>query len=493
MRRLFLIYLCFFLLFDQLKAQKQEPTIPLTLSEAIELARKFATEAINAQHEFTTEYWNYKASEATFLPILTLSSNPNLNRSISKITQPDGSEKFIDQNILSTDVTLTASQNIKFTGGNLFLKSSVQNLYQFKHTNTTFQTVPIQIGYTQDLFGYNDLKWQNKVTPLKYEEAKKRYLETLEFVTLVAISKYFNLAVAQSNLSIAQTNFNVADSLYSLAEDAYLKGKISESKILHLEMERLQAQRNILVYNDEHLNAQEALKEFLKYTDDVNFSTHIDSIIPHYSISSNQALSYARDNSPKMINLSLQKIESESNVALAKSNSGLQANLFLQIGLSQTADRFKAAYRDPIDQQIVSIGITIPILDWNNSKNQIKAAKSKHEQTLNQIGDQTQLFDLHIKSLVRDYNNQWNKVNVQIKTDRVATQRLNAAIEEYKSGALSILELQNAISAKEEARLQYLLSLKRFWTLLYSIRSVTLFDFENQHEIAVNYTELIKD
>ncbi|HAC21891.1 MAG TPA: hypothetical protein DCF91_07305, partial [Porphyromonadaceae bacterium] len=256
---------------------------------------------------------------------------------------------------------------------------------------------------------------------------------------------------------------------------------------------RLQAQRNILVYNDEHLNAQEALKVFLKYTDDVNFSTHIDSIIPHYSISSNQALSYARDNSPKMINLSLQKIESESNVALAKSNSGLQANLFLQIGLSQTADRFKAAYRDPIDQQIVSIGITIPILDWNNSKNQIKAAKSKHEQTLSQIVDQTQLFDLHIKSLVREYNNQWNKVNVQIKTDQVATQRLNAAIAEYKSGALSILELQNAISAKEEARLQYLLSLERFWTLLYSIRSVTLFDFENQHEIAVNYTDLIKD
>ena len=36
-----------------------------------------------------------------------------------------------------------------------------------------FSTVPVSIGYRQSLFGYNSLKWDRRIEPLRYAEAKK--------------------------------------------------------------------------------------------------------------------------------------------------------------------------------------------------------------------------------------------------------------------------------------------------------------------------------
>ena len=58
------------------------------------------------------------------------------------------------------------------------------------------------IGYRQSLFGYNSLKWDKRIEPLRYQEAKKSYVETLELVSANAINKYFALATAQSNYDI---------------------------------------------------------------------------------------------------------------------------------------------------------------------------------------------------------------------------------------------------------------------------------------------------
>lgn len=59
------------------------------------------------------------------------------------------------------------------------------------------------IGYRQSLFGYNSLKWDKRIEPVRYQEAKKSYVETLELVSANAINKFFALATAQSNYDIA--------------------------------------------------------------------------------------------------------------------------------------------------------------------------------------------------------------------------------------------------------------------------------------------------
>ena len=103
------------LLTELLTAQDQ--TTELSLKQVIEIARMESPDAQTARHSFRSAYWNYKYYRANYLPSLSLTSDPNLNRAINKITMGDGSVKFVEQNLLNTDLTLNLSQNLSWTGG----------------------------------------------------------------------------------------------------------------------------------------------------------------------------------------------------------------------------------------------------------------------------------------------------------------------------------------------------------------------------------------
>ena len=129
----------------------------------------------------------------------------------------DGSVKFVEQNLLNTDLTLNLSQNLSWTGGSFFLETSAQRMDLFSEHKYSWQTSPIMIGYRQSLFGYNSLKWDRRIEPVRYQEAKKSYVETLELVSANAINKFFALATAQSDYDIASFNYANANTLYRLS------------------------------------------------------------------------------------------------------------------------------------------------------------------------------------------------------------------------------------------------------------------------------------
>ena len=169
--------LAFYILFIAGTATAQEETISLTLQQAIEIAQEHSPQAQAARHTYRAAYWNYRFFRANYLPSVTLSSSPNLNREINKITQPDGTNQFVKQNQLSTDLSLKINQNVWFTGGSFFIKTTTQRIDEFENDLTAYNTQPIVVGYEQSLFGYNSLKWNRRIEPIRYREARKTYSE----------------------------------------------------------------------------------------------------------------------------------------------------------------------------------------------------------------------------------------------------------------------------------------------------------------------------
>ena len=88
----------------------QSDTLTLTLGEAIAMAQQRSYDARAAHHTLLAAEWSYKFHKANHLPTLTLTSSPNLNRVINKITLPDGSSSFVEQNQLSTNIALGITQ-----------------------------------------------------------------------------------------------------------------------------------------------------------------------------------------------------------------------------------------------------------------------------------------------------------------------------------------------------------------------------------------------
>ena len=298
----------------------QEHTMELTLGQTIERARRQSPDAQTAQHSFRSAYWNYKYYRANYLPALKLTSDPYLNRAINKITMSDGSVKFVEQNLLSTDLTLSLTQNIPWTGGTLFVETSAQRLDLFSDNSTSWQTSPINVGYSQSLFGYNSLKWNRRIEPLRYQEAKKTYVETLELVAANATQKFFALATAQSNYEIASTNYANADTLYTYAQGRYNIGTITENEMLQLELNKLTEETNRMNAHIEVENCMQELRSYLGIQEDILIKVDVSDHVPNLHIDLNTALITARQNSPDILDMQRRKLESESRVASARAD-----------------------------------------------------------------------------------------------------------------------------------------------------------------------------
>ena len=463
-------------------------TMQLTLWESIKMAQDFSPEARAAEHTYRAAYWSYRAYKANYLPGVSLVSTPFLNRQINKITQPDGTEQFIRQNQLSINLSLEISQNIWFTGGNVFVQTGTQRIDELSSKSKSYSTIPFSIGYSQSIFGYNSLKWDRKIEPVRFKETRKTYAETLELISAKTCELFFNLATAQANLKIAEANYASADTLYRYARGRYEIGSITENEMLQLEVNKLNEETNMMKAGIEVDDAMLTFRSFLGIRDGTEIEVTLDpEDIEPFEVPLDKALVLAYENSPEMETYERLRLESKSNLAAARAERGLKADLYLQLGLSQTGNELLSSYRNPMNQQYVSLSLAVPILDWGKGKGKVRVAKSQIELVETQVGQALTDFELNVHKMVRQFNLQAKQVEVAIKTDETARKRYDVAMKLYLMGKSSILDLNAATAEKDSARRNCLSAMKTYWTLYFGLRSMTQYDFRNGCEIEISY------
>lgn len=489
------LFFCLTLLLPVLppgEAYEQPSVTELTLEEAVCRAQQYSSDAQTARHSFRSQYWNYRYYLANYLPAVTLTSDPYLNRAINKIAMADGTVKFVEQNLLGTDLSLVITQNVPWTGGSLFVETAVQRLDMLDDNHTSWQTSPVNIGYRQSLFGYNSLKWNQRIEPVRYREAKKSYVETLELVAARATDLFFALAAAQSSYETALYNYAHADTLYQYAQGRYGIGTITENEMLQLELNKLIEETKRMNALIEVENSMQTLRSYLAVQDSIDLKVKIDPCVPGFHIEPEEALLLAHENSPDIQGMIRRKLESESAVAQARANAGLKADIYIRFGLTQTADKLREAYRSPLDQQYVTLGVSLPILDWGRRKGQVRVARSRRDLVHTQVEQDQTDFALNIRKLVKQFNLQALRVQVAARTDETAQRRHDVARRLYLLEKSSLLDLNASVAEKDNARRNYIGALHNYWSLYYALRSLTLYDFEQNRELTSDIEELIR-
>jgi outer membrane protein TolC len=91
---------------------------PLSLDQVVAIARSDSRAAAQARDRFRASLWQFRVQRASFLPTLSLiGTAPDLTRSISKQSLPDGSEAFVRQSFRSSGLRLSIGKTIGTTGG----------------------------------------------------------------------------------------------------------------------------------------------------------------------------------------------------------------------------------------------------------------------------------------------------------------------------------------------------------------------------------------
>ena len=217
----------------------------LSLEETIALACDQSLSAHRARNSFLSEYWSYRSYRAARLPSLTLSMTPlRYDRTFkSRYDSETNRDVYRQQQSLYSYGNLALSQNVDLTGGTLYFDSEMGFVRNFGSTTyQQYSTVPIRIGYSQQLVGYNRFKWEKQIEPLRYEKAKRTLLYTLESISETAASYFFNLAMAEVAYNLAESGLASSDTLYRIVgRERQQIASISQADLLTLRLDWINA------------------------------------------------------------------------------------------------------------------------------------------------------------------------------------------------------------------------------------------------------------
>jgi outer membrane protein TolC len=224
--------------------------------------------------------------------------------------------------------------------------------------------------------------------------------------------------------------------------------------------------------------------------------TIIECVLPSnitsaLQIDVDEAVQKALQNNPDILSEQQSLLTEDQNVAQTKADNGLSVNINAQAGLNQKSTILGDAYQNPSQYQNLAIAsLSIPIMDWGKRKGAVLVAKSNREVVRNSVNQAKIDFQQSVLMNVMEFNLQSEQVYNSAKADTIAKMGFEVTMQRFKIGKLDITKLNLARNDVENARKAYISSLRKYWTNYFTIRQLTLFNFENKSDLTVDFDKI---
>ena len=469
-------------------------TQTLTLQQSIAIATDSSLQTFRVKNLYRSSYWEYKSYKAARLPSLTLSLTPiRFNRDfVSRYDSENNIDIYRQQQSLSSYGNLSLTQNVDFTGGTFFIDSELGYFRNIgDNAYSQFSSVPFRVGYSQALFGYNSFKWERKIEPLKYEKAKKEFLYSCEEISETSIQYFFNLAMAQLEYDLAVENVTSSDSLFYIGSERLKIASISQADLLTLKLDALNAKNTLKSVS---IGLKRAMLSFLAYLNlpkDTEIHLELPDRPTNIEVAFDQALSLSKENNPDYIEYQLNILAAEKEVERTQKKTAFDANITASVGFNQVADNFISAYQNPLEQDVVRVGLSIPLVDWGVRKGNANMAKSNLNVARISVQQSQTYLEQDVMLTVSDYGVQQNMIASAEEAQSLANLAYNSTKQRFMIGKADVNSLTLSLGRLNTAQKNYIIALKNYWLSFYKLRKLTLYDFEKKVSLSYQFDELM--
>jgi outer membrane protein TolC len=455
--------------------------ITLTLEQTIAIAADSSLEAFRTKNMYLAGYWKYRTYQAGRLPGLSLNLTPA--QYYRDITKRYDSENDLDiyrkQESFYASGGLQVKQNFDLLGGSFFLNSDLGYMRNLgANAYTQYTSVPIMIGYQQELIGYNPFKWERKIEPLKFETVKKEFLYNMEQLSEQATVYFFDLAMAQVEYNMALDNVSSTDTLYQVGEQRQKIASITKADLLTLKLDAVNARNTLQNAEISLKRAMFALASYLNFDKNTEIRLRMPGRPVNRVLSVDEALVHARDNNPKFLDLRRQVLEAEQEVDRAKKESMFNASLRASIGFNQVANTFRDAYSNLLPQDVVSVSVSIPLVDWGVRKGKYNVARNTLNVTQISARQEELSLEEDLIMTVGDFNVQQNLILSAEEALDLSQMAYAETKQRFIIGKADINSLTLSLNRQQEAERNYVRALRNYRLSYYKIRKLTLHDFE---------------
>ncbi len=475
--------------------KESSDSLVLDLQAVVDMANSSSLSAFRAKNMYLASYWEYRAFKANRLPSLSLNLVPA--RYHRDFTRRYDFEQNVDiyreQQSFYAYGNLALQQNFDLLGGTFFVDSELGYLRNFgDKAYSQYNSVPIRIGYRQQLLGYNRFKWEKKIEPLKFEKAKKELIYNLEQTAEEATTYFFDLAMAQAKHKLAKENLNSADTLYRIGQEKHKIAGIKQTELLTLKLDMINAKNSLKNAEISEKRAMFALASYLKMEKDAKLRLILPDYPDKVNVSVSNAIEYAKQNNPKFLKSRQNLLELEQNLDKTKKESMFNLGISASVGFNQVAKTFEAVYQSPQQQDVASLTLLIPILDWGVRKGRYNMALNNlHVAELTSQQEELKIEE-DVIITVGDFEVQQNMIAGAEEALNLAKLTHEQTKQRFIIGDVDINSITLSNNRYQEAQHNYILALKNYWLSYFKIRRLTLYDFEKNAPITVEFDTVLR-
>ena len=171
------------------------------------------------------------------------------------------------------------------------------------------------------------------------------------------------------------------------------------------------------------------------------------------------------------------KRQAERNVDKTKKESRFNASVNASIGFNQVADNFGDVYHKPMQQDLVSVSVSIPLVDWGVRKGKYNMARNNLNVVKTSARQDEISLDEEVIMTVNDFNIQQNMITSAEEALDLSILAYNETRQRFIIGKADINSLTLSLNRQQEAQQNYISALQNYWLNYYKIRKLTLHDF----------------
>ena len=461
--------------------------VTLDLDRTVRLATDSSLSVQKYQSVYDASRYQYLSWQASRKPQFSLESTPvSYQRYMTqRYLSAEDRDVYRQQRMFYSQAGIHATQTMESWGGEFYGSTQLGFLRSFGDDDKTqFMTVPIKVGYKQDLLFYNPLKWNRQIEPMKLTLAEKSLVYNIETNSEEAVGKFFTLALAQEQLRMAEEYLASCDTIYSIAERRYRIASISKAELSILALQKTNARTTL---SNARISRSRAVQDLATYLG-MERSTDIELIIPavmqNLHIDAKEAIQHARENNPQYLSSREAVTEARRDAERARIEKNFSVSLDASVGLNQVADRFADAYRHLLSQDMATITLSVPLKDWGKRKNAYLAARSNVEAKERAEQESARDTELDVALTVADFNERQDIVETASQALTIAEDAYAQTLQRFIKAQADAYSLSVAQSHWQTARQNQIASLQNYWLAYYHLRRLTLFDYQHHQPIS---------
>ena len=438
----------------------------ITLPQLQQQAAEAAVEVFVARRDLETARLDQTAFAARLKPRLDLVANlPNYFRTSTEVVLDNGEVAFrrIEQN--NSFVGLQASQRIAATGGTVSLQTRLQRTDNFAGDSKSYNGAPVRLFYQQPIFAFNPFKWDRQLLPLQTAVADRAYIAARVEARLIATARFFDLVSADQERRIAETNRAANETLFTIARERFDLGKINRGDLVQLELELTSAQQNLLRAERLVRMASAAIYQLLgtPYDDTLLVPALPTAETAAFTIEPERALQRLRAQRPELLDARRRVLEAERETERIRKALGPRLDLQAGFGLVRGASEIAPIYTDPQSELIVSLNVSVPLLDWGERKALTERARLD-SRLANEIGQRTATnLETELLQLLQQWPLVQEELALSTRIRDLAIERFRISQESYQLGAIPLTELTLAQQFRDQNTRRYADSLRAYW------------------------------